>query len=168
MIFLLFQVYRDLQKMSSQLECSEKHITKALQIFVSSIFTSYLCNTSHFVFSARTGHIHKKINSEFSCGENEQYLKVCECGVTHQHVGDDLYELGSLEEFFKTKQNLKMSAVNDSFETKGGNLFSKVDSSVLTEPDIVVDCCAVYESGIQTAVLSACSLLRIGQIMENL
>ncbi|KAL4238635.1 hypothetical protein ACF0H5_003342 [Mactra antiquata] len=148
--YLLNKVTSDIEELSIQHDIPVSVLKEESKVFHDSLVDSVMSNKQNYVIDSNTGHI-----CTYNTLTDTVITDYCCCQI--YEVNDrDIYVIDDTNGM-KFGTNLLMVDTVDSLNIKKS----------FKERDVVID---VYRSAVnafQTAVLTACSILKIGQVIEN-
>lgn len=149
--YLLSKVHDDLADLCSDLECPASVIKEACQMFCQALWTAAGISPSLHSVSRSSGHVFRLLEEV----DTSQRLHTCCCGIDTSTCMEELTPLST-----------ELDSVSPKF-TKSRN--SQVLSDrLLDSRHVVMDGFSMCMNALQTAVLTACTALKIGQVVENL
>lgn len=141
----------DKEKLSEELECPVSLIKEAVLYFTHALVTAALGGYHGYRISKHSGHLFR--NAGIHANETGDF-QLCSCGI---------YEAKNEEEF--------VTLVNSQDVQFDTNLIKNEYvplTDVIDKRNVVLDSFSVCVNVLQTSVLTACSILKIGQVVENL
>lgn len=160
----ILQVKASVKQMCEELECSDDYILRACSVFTQALVTSGCSQPSMLRRNNITGHVHRLSNMKCAA-ETECVSTICECGLFENKSTDNLSVFFELDcknfqcnKEFRRETDWKISDIGKHKTTLEEALRSRL---------LVLDSTGMCVNALQTAVLTACSVLRIGQEMGN-
>ena len=167
----------NIEQLSEDIDCSATTVLKASDIFNKCLITSGLSKPSQYQRNDQTRHAHKQLDVTLY-GEVGGVRDICGCGLFEQKAGDSYTMCSSLLRNKDEANEQGPQLMNDAKVIENVNVsheWKEVDKernkglfeALLTSRSLVLDSTGMCMNALQTAVLSACALLKIGQVMEN-
>lgn len=149
--YLRAKVEEEKEKFSEDLECPASMIKEAAFLFSQALTTGALGGFHGYSISKTSGHVFRTDDCFSSCELEKPH---CSCGIYQVKENEDFVRLhDSHALYFKTEEfNKDCITLED----------------VLKNQDVVLDSFSASLNALQTSVLTACSILKIGQVVENL
>lgn len=157
-----FQVQREITQLSEELECHTRCIQEACSIFTQSLMTAALTCPSKFQQNNQSLHVYISHGENiFDCGEVNE---VCQCGLFTNKPGDTYTFCSNFN-----NTGVEIEPRHDVFDWESSDVSQQRTEleTALASRSVVLDGAGMSQNALQTAVLTACSLLRVGQVMEN-
>lgn len=154
--YISLKVKSAMTELCDELECSRSSLLKASEIFTSALLHSVLRRPSDGVISLTSGHLHTT-----SRGAN--FGEPCTAQNVGKHCLCELTESGQEDMFLPVILDAKkwMSVTSAEMSATVEVL------TVLETRDIILDSFCMCANALQSAVLAASSVLKIGQVLEN-
>ncbi|XP_053400180.1 molecular chaperone MKKS-like isoform X1 [Mercenaria mercenaria] len=152
--YLRNKIENEKRKLSEVLECPASTIQQACILFRQALITAALGVHSCSV-SRHSGHVFSNDDvkgdddSDDNDGGGDRY---CLCGI---------YKARKDEELIRLREDEDMCVKTEVGKLPVGDAIEKHDS-------VVMDSFSMCVNALQTSVLTACSVLKIGQVVENL
>ena len=140
-----------------ELECSVITIQQACTLFVQALLSASLGDVSDYSVSRYSDHVFRTDHISDEDNEHGNDSRHCLCGLYKAKTDENLRPLNE----DNGARSASRSDISNSESCSFRNAVEEYDG-------VVIDSFTVGVSALKTSVLTACSVLKIGQVVENL
>jgi hypothetical protein len=132
-------------------------LQQACTLFVQALLSASLTDVNNYSVSTNSGHVFKSSDVTKDGNKLGNDNKRCCCGIYKAKANENLLQLTENDSFYLTRKNGTLNCEK-----------CPLTDAIEECDEVVIDSFTVCINALQTAVLTACSMLKIGQVVENL
>ncbi|XP_060587993.1 molecular chaperone MKKS-like [Ruditapes philippinarum] len=144
-------------ELSEELECLVITLQQACTLFVQALLSASLTDVNNYSVSRNSGHVFRSSDVTKDSNKLGNDNKRCSCGIYKAKANENLLQLTENDSFYLTRKNGTLNCEK-----------CPLTDAIEECDEVVIDSFTVGINALQTAVLTACSVLKIGQVVENL